>query len=807
MKSKKVVAVLLAIGLLLPVFSSCSKKIEIQDSIIVSENDVWYDSLRFKIKEPEIDPDYKLSMAGYEFYNDKLYITYQKTSIDAYWDVSTLLQVYDMDGNNDVFEIDYPEKSEDLILRPQKIMPNEDGKTATVIVQKSYVGIMDWKYYTSTIDLETGKAGEFEKVDINGTDYVVLELKSVGKYTCYIASKVNSSDPYVYFIYEGNKLINMYETKDFAKEFKHSFMYLEDITTTPESDDLSCSFYTDVGRFTCKLDPVNGVITDPKDMTTEEYLEQLGDTDEEFDVESFTSTTEGELLNIGTLGDISKFDPDKKTIEKLIDRNDYSPFFSDYSYVDYTEANVISHNDDRTVILFTTDDLAQSTSLAITVLRKASTNPHAGKKVIEIESPDSCSVYLSSAIYNFNKTDPDYLIRVWDKHNEFNNITTNVSKQLDTNEVSYLKSSGEVIGCASPDDMLVEELAAGDKAPDLIMNLRYGKAFNEDYLIDMSDYLDDDVKAELFTNFVDSSKYNDKLYFMPINVYIDGIVCTKEDLDMINAGYTGFTFETYDAFVKGPNNGEDPYYTAAVDEVNGGIIMYPFIESCIDTVDAIQGKKVDFDTEQFRRTLKYFFEETVPNLSEIQPDEEYIPTRPNGSFARLSSYEDFILACQKPAKDYCIMGTPCIEERGPRFRVAESVSVYAGSDVQEGAKRFINYLMGGSFMNEDDLIDKICINKTVMSNELPLLTERNNKLYYRMFNDGFRPDDIFQNLANESTEAALLDAMSKVSTYNMEDREIREIMEEEFAGYGFKDTDELIKILNDRVSKVVEERK
>ena len=49
--------------------------------------------------------------------------------------------------------------------------------------------------------------------------------------------------------------------------------------------------------------------------------------------------------------------------------------------------------------------------------------------------------------------------------------------------------------------------------------------------------------------------------------------------------------------------------------------------------------------------------------------------------------------------------------------------------------------------------------------------------------------------------------MSKVSTYNMEDREIREIMDEEFAGYGFKDTDELIKILNDRVSKVVEERK
>ena len=153
------------------------------------------------------------------------------------------------------------------------------------------------------------------------------------------------------------------------------------------------------------------------------------------------------------------------------------------------------------------------------------------------------------------------------------------------------------------------------------------------------------------------------------------------------------------------------------------------------------------------------------------------------------------------------MGTPSLEEHGPRFRVSESVSVFADSDVQDGAKRFLNHLMGGSFKNDQDLFEDICINKEVLAYELPMLTQENNQVYFNLLNDGWHAQYIDINIATETTEANFLDAMSKVSIYTLEDPTIREILEEEFFTYGDKDIDEIIDIINDRVSKVVAEKR
>ena len=357
--------------------------------------------------------------------------------------------------------------------------------------------------------------------------------------------------------------------------------------------------------------------------------------------------------------------------------------------------------------------------------------------------------------------------------------------------------------------MIAEELASGDEAPDLILNLRNERTMSEELLLDLSESLDPDVKAKVYGNIVDACKYNDKLYFMPVNVFVDGIVCLEDDLDSIDAGKTGFTFETYDSFVKGPNNGQDPYYYECLDEINGGVIRYAFIESCIDTYSATQGDKVDFDTEQFRTALKYYFEEypvQAVKFDDLESEYEPIP-QPNGNFRRLSSYIDYIDLCKKGKKNYVVMGTPSIEEHGPRFRVSESVSVFAHSDVQDGAKRFLNHLIGGSFKNDQDLFEDICINKEVLEYELPMLTKKNNRRYSYLINDGWPAQYIDVNIATETTENNFLDTMSKVSIYSPEDPDIRTILEEELFTYGHKDIDEIIDIINDRVSKVVAEKR
>ena len=64
--------------------------------------------------------------------------------------------------------------------------------------------------------------------------------------------------------------------------------------------------------------------------------------------------------------------------------------------------------------------------------------------------------------------------------------------------------------------------------------------------------------------------------------------------------------------------------------------------------------------------------------------------------------------------------------------------------------------------------------------------------------------EIPNNMANEKQ---FPEAMSKASTYYMEDAEIRNVLEEEFLTYGDKDIDEIIAVINDRISKIVSERK
>lgn len=72
---------------------------------------------------------------------------------------------------------------------------------------------------------------------------------------------------------------------------------------------------------------------------------------------------------------------------------------------------------------------------------------------------------------------------------------------------------------------------------------------------------------------------------------------------------------------------------------------------------------------------------------------------------------------------------------------------------------------------------------------------------------GYPVSEIPNNMANEKTEKQFPEAMSKASTYYMEDAEIRNVLEEEFLTYGDKDIDEIIAVINDRISKIVSERK
>ena len=85
--------------------------------------------------------------------------------------------------------------------------------------------------------------------------------------------------------------------------------------------------------------------------------------------------------------------------------------------------------------------------------------------------------YLSKAIYEFNKTDDEYLIRVWDKYKTGTTVRGAFgSKSEDETEVYTM----------------IQDLKGGD-APDLVVGIQKTYAMRDNIFMDLTGFLDQDV--------------------------------------------------------------------------------------------------------------------------------------------------------------------------------------------------------------------------------------------------------------------------------------------------------------------------
>ena len=827
MKIAKSVAMLLAFTMAASFLASCSKKeVTLSEEITVKEDDPWYDSFRYDVRMSEGDPSFRKREVGTDYAGGRLFYAYTVTDPNEYWLDQTYINVYGSEGFEKAIEVDYPgdEDPEKYFLRTKGIMIDDDGKTAVAVVEGLNPSGYDFKSYFSNIDLETGKGSELKAIDdFSSSNFVVNNTITVDRYTIIECSPINSSDGFSYFIYEGDSLISSFCVDEIVDNA--GYAGIENIYKVPDSELIGLMGYCDNGNFTAKLDPVEGKFYDIEILSFDELRQKAKDSDGKADIADFSFTLQGEYMNADIIGNISRYNKETGQSEVVIGCNMYSPFFSDYSSViasglSYDSISVLSHTDEETVLMFeagfgTVIPNGNKETL-VTVLKKADKNPHAGKKVIEIDRPQHCSDYLSAAIWDFNRNDDEYLIRVWDQN------------PVLTGETVGYAPNGFYLGTADTEsryeNRLISQLDTPD-VPDIILGLQNERAYSDDRLVELSDYLDKDTREKLFMNILDASRYGKKSYFLPLVIGINGIICLSED---VGEGKRGFTFEEYEKFVQGPCNGIEPYVS---DYIDPSVFSYmgfenaqdmqrmDFFTSCIDFGSCVDGDKVDFDNKQFRAAAEYAKDKYIttyykdPFMEDQDIDDPNInltSQKPAGKYMMITRFADYANGCDKSSQPYTIMGAPSVDGRGAGFSIYESISVTSACEVKDGVKTFINYLYGGEFKEDFGPLGALCVNREVLEYEFPLLVEYENDCFSAMSAEGMGYSWIRElgvNYCDESMADRLIQDIANLAFYNDPNGDMDIVLHEEMPAYfsGDKSLDEVIKICNDRASTIKSE--
>ena len=751
---------------------------------IVQETDPWYDSSRFLLERDQKPSEFiEGSCVGAS--SNNIYYLYSLYDMEATDDYRrTLLDTYDNSGKL-ISSKEIDDSAFNDITGVRDIRLSDDGKTADVISTT-------WgnqAFYTArlVIDLESGKVtDEIRFTDANGNNldvdgYGIVDAAFAGDY-CIAVIFTNTVEDVYFFVFDGNDYIGQLDLSQVEK-----FYGYEPFSYDAGTDTLSVIVHTAAGddrilRF------------DPSDCSLKSQDKYDVSDNEDISSADYQVTDSGDLCRIDSLGNITKLDTATGTVETVIDNTWYSPYFSDLA----GDNLILSSTADRTVIRSTVTMTGSSVGSEdfeyVTVLTKAEKNPHAGKQIIEIAMPltEEVSVYLSNAIYEFNRTDTEYLIRIWSKYKTGFKVGRSFGTIDVDNEKLYT---------------MIQELK-GSEAPDLAIGIQQNYAMRDDIFMDLTGFLEQSVMDKQYANIIEASEINGKLYFLPVTLEIEGLVTNK---DLIPEGAVGITFEDYDKMVKEDLDGYSPYEypTSAFNN------KVTFVLSCIDTTAAIGGDTVDFGSEQFYAAVEYAKDNFIYDDYDSTPldylEDWDSKVRSESIYVRCSNYLEFVCACYSSDGDYAFIGTPSLDASGPRFRALETISVAASTDQTEGCKKFLNFLFGGAGITSGSIeLSDIITNKEIMESTIPLISEAHNEELSAKIESGnayVETEFYHDKIASDSMADSFLDCLSTIETYYYEDPQIVTFVIEETLPYyaGDASIDDVVTYLNDRATKYVKE--
>ena len=792
MSKLKPVAIAMVFVMLMPLFSSCSSSMK--KSTVVKADDPWYETTKFKL-DYEIRKGETLDASTICASDESIFSVYTLAT-GYHASTRTVLDTYDLYGNRiSRKEVTCP--SDKRILNVYGITTGSDGKNITAVLQ--YLEANGNGPIFASIDTETGKLTRLRDLyskkakRVKQKESSVWETSFIGDYSIVTMEVSSSTSNYLEF------QLLLYKNNDFVCELDLSStdvgMLMSGFSIDKSIDSIFTAGYEGETLVTLEFDLKSGKLKDKK-----AFLEA---DDNKINLADYASTNSGEMCKLDSLGNITMLDVDEMVTKTMVDTNWYTPYFS--PFLDSEQkitSTILSCNENRTIIIdkestpYTSDFYV--TNNYIRVLNKADKNPHAGKKVIKLSLPPNSGVteYLSKAIFEFNKTNSDYLIRIWDKYKTGFNLTR-FNGTPDEEKQVYT---------------MIQDLKGGD-APDIIIGIQKKYAMRDDIFMDLTGILDPEVMEKQYKNVFEAAKVDGKQFFFPVTLQIEGLVTNK---DLLKEGAVGITFEEYEKIIKDKMKGFSPYDYPGSWSHN----KRTFILSCIDTKSAIEGEKIDFGTEQFRAAVKYAKDNIQYNDEASIPGDsvhDYNRFRGECYYSKINDYLDYVHACFSEEGQYNIIGTPSVNASGPRFKALETISVSASTGEKDGCKKFLNFLFAGSaYKSEEPEFRQIVTNREIMERNTVTTGKLNNKGYdnYRdsVESGSFVPvvgldKATGDKTATEDMRILFLNSLSNLSTYYYEDAEITKFVFEEIAPYftGDHTLDEAITVLNDRATKYTRE--
>jgi len=435
-------------------------------------------------------------------------------------------------------------------------------------------------------------------------------------------------------------------------------------------------------------------------------------------------------------------------------------------------------------------------------LKKADKNPHAGKTILELYSPYGyVSEEINAALTKYNETNPNYFIEVTDRY------TTNVSYQY---EDAKNDDESSDIGLKYMSDMsnkLAMDIMNGE-GPDMLINIDgYGALKNSNYLLDLNSYADSMKSDKYFTNVLDAMKVDGKLYNMPICFGIYGI---QTDPKYAPTTGKGFTTDEYVKFLKETLNGKDL--------LTSGQAHY--FSTLFDSMSEkfISNRKADFSGPEFAALAEFVKDNVQEKSPDYTQDDRVImydgstPAEIQKAIcASVSGYWDYIQNVENTNGCSAILGLPSSDGRGPSVFAYDSIAISAQAHNVEACTDFLKTLISDETQKELANKGYLVLNReafrTAGEEAVKYFNTVNPAYPYGYYGEGPAPKNNVK-YTSEHIDA-LEKAIESCSCSSSDDAAISIILVEEMPSYfsGQKELKDVIKIAQDRVQKVLDERK
>ena len=441
------------------------------------------------------------------------------------------------------------------------------------------------------------------------------------------------------------------------------------------------------------------------------------------------------------------------------------------------------------------NDGGESTS-KLYILSKEAANPNAGKKVITAGYLGSLGYTHYETIQKFNAENPDYYVELDDSYSVDSKIH---SGELAYGEADYYEKHSKFE--AEMSNQLMVDLDSGD-GPDIVLNgASYSNLYGKDLFMDLKTELGTEG---LFENVIKASEKDGKIYHFPLAFAVQGILARKTDA---GADQRGFTYDQYKDFVKGPCNGKD---ALTADQVE-------YFKICMGGLEREFEKngKVNYDNEEFRMLSEFISANVMDPLEAdlymFQPvqSNEFTP-----KYVAFLTFSYLIYMYSDNISNLKILGLPSKDGRGPDMSIWSSIAISAQTSEKDGCIALAKFFLSDSVQESFSVSGgEIPVNKESFRKASNAAVDKYNAVYEKN-KAMYKPNELIENgMPWHSIDKAAVDDFEQMinscERLSSSDPAISRIMDEEMPAYftGQKTLDEVIKIMQDRVQTVLNERK